>query len=279
VSTIIASTLAIGSLSVYNAANNIQSLPISVIGVSLAIAAFPYFSQALVERDERTFVQHFSLTVRRVLFFIIPASILLLLLRAQIVRVVLGAGAFDWEDTVLTAQTLGFFSLSLFAQSLIPTFARSFYALEDTRTPVRVAITAVVLNVIGSITLSAIFGVLGLAISFSFSSFVHMLVLYLLLRRRVRSLDDQRIFAATLRITAAALVMGGTVWGMLRLLALGVDMQTFVGIFLQGAIAGVVGIVVYLIIAASFRFDEARVMLSWLRALKRQVTNGNGRNE
>ena len=118
--TIFASTLIAGSLSSFTLALNLQSFPINVFGLSLAIAAFPIFSQAWVNNKAGDLIEHLSYSMRRVLFFVIPLSITFLILRAQIVRVILGAGQFDWTDTINTAQVLGFLALSMIAESLLP---------------------------------------------------------------------------------------------------------------------------------------------------------------
>lgn len=282
IETIIASTLSAGSLSIYTAANNLQAFPISVFGVSLAIAVFPLISQAVATKNNEQFVVQFSVTVRRILFLIIPTSVLILLLRAQIVRVVLGAGAFDWEATILTAQALGFFSLSLFAQSLLPVLSRSFYALQDTKTPVKISIGSVILNAILSLTFVHFMGVIGLALSFSIANVATMLAYVLVLRRRVGYLDDTKVLRSALRISGAALGAGLVTWVSLHIIALGVNMHTFIGIALQGAVAGALGVITYVCIAMIFHFDEVSILREWivkrlapLRNLKNGITRSN----
>ncbi|HCM68255.1 MAG: murein biosynthesis integral membrane protein MurJ [Candidatus Kerfeldbacteria bacterium RIFCSPLOWO2_01_FULL_48_11] len=279
ISVIIGSTLAVGTVAVFNFANNLQSFPIGVFGYSLAIAAFPIFSEAFAQNDTKKFVEHFSIAFRRVLFLIIPVSVLMLLLRAQIVRLVLGSGNFGWADTILTAQTLGYFSLSLFAQALIPMLARSFYALQDTKTPVKVGLLSVGINVILGWTLSRIWGVIGLGLAFSVASIVNMLFLLILLHHRVGNLDDNRIANSTLKILFISSVMGLVSWGMLRFLAIGVDMQRFVGVLIQGVGAGAVGIIVYLALAVIMKCEEIHILTSWVKKTKAQLFFRGGSQE
>ena len=274
ISVIIGSTLVAGSVAVFNFANNLQSFPINVFGVSLAIASFPIFSEAFAQNNREKFMVQFSVSFRRILFFIIPTSVLILLLRAQIVRVILGAGSFSWEDTYLTAQTLGFFSLSLFAQSLIPILARSFYALHDTKTPVKVAVVAVIVNVLGALLLSRYMGVMGLSLAFSISSLTNMFMLIWLLRRRVGYLDDTKIINSTLKLVGISALMGCIVWVTKYVMSLGINMRTFVGIFIQGVGSAAVGITFYLILAIVFKCDEIKIITDWLSRLKRQLLNG-----
>ena len=275
--TIVASTLMAGSIAVFSLANNLQSFPINVFGVSLAIAAFPLMSSAFAEENKEKFVIHFSVTLRRVLFLIIPASVLILLLRAQIVRVILGSGAFDWQDTYLTAQTLGFFALSLFAQSLIPMLARSFYAHQDTKTPVKISVFSLIINIIGSVILGQTMGVTGLALSFSISNIINMVLLVCALRSKIGYLDDKKIIKSAGKIILASAVMGLVVWSVKKFIVLGVDMHTFVGVFLQGLVAGSIGILVYLIIALIFRFDEVSIIFQWFKRTKKVIID-NGEN-
>jgi putative peptidoglycan lipid II flippase len=261
----IASTLVIGSVAIFNFAFNLQSLPLGIFGISFAIAAFPILSHQASESDQSVFVQTFSQTFRRILFFVIPSSILILLLRAQIVRVVLGTGAFDWEDTILTARMLGFFSLSLFAQCLIPLIARSFYALEETRTPVIVSVFSMALNIALSLFLVKSHGVIGLAMAFSIASFVNMLTLLVLLHVRFHGLDDRRIITSIVKTTIASLVMGVYAYGTLYAVAPLVNMRTFVGIATQGLVAGTIGIIVFLLMSHVLRNDEVNVFQKIMR--------------
>jgi putative peptidoglycan lipid II flippase len=271
INTIIGSTLVAGSITVFNFANNLQNFPINVFGVSLAIAAFPVLSEAFAENNREKFVHQFSETIRRILYLMIPVSILFLLLRAQIVRVILGANAYSWTATYLTAQVLGLFAISLFAQALIPTLARSFYAHQDTKTPVKVGIVSVVVDIVCSIFFSRWWGVQGLAAAFSLANIVNMLLLYFYLRRRFGDLDDVRILKSGIKIVGASLLMSGIVVGMKYFLALGVNMHTFVGIFIQGAVAGIVGLIAYFVFSLLLRCEEVGMIRSWLVKLRDQI--------
>jgi putative peptidoglycan lipid II flippase len=205
-----------------------------------------------------------------------------LLLRAHIVRVILGAGKFDWEATYLTAQTLGYFAVSLVAQSLVPMLARSYYADQDTKTPVKIAIVTLMMNIGLSLLLSHRFGILGLAAAYSFSNVLNMILLLAVLRIRHGDLDDRVIIRSTVKILMASAVMGVIIWLSLRAVLPGVNTHTRIGIFLQGAISGIAGLTVYGIIALVFRFDEVKIIAGQLRKYWMQIrglANGglNGR--
>src|SRR3989344_4125834 len=129
----IGSFLGAGAISSFTFANNIQSVIISIIGVSLAMAAFPVLSDLYSKEEKQEFRLAFLSTARKIIFFTVPAACFLVVFRAHIVRLVLGSGAFSWEDTRLVAATLAIFGLSLAFQSLYHLFIRTLYAMGDNK--------------------------------------------------------------------------------------------------------------------------------------------------
>lgn len=276
--TMIASTLAAGSIAVFNLANNLQSLPISIFAVSLAVAVFPSFAEAVGTNDVKLFAQNFSTSVRRILFLLIPISVLMLILRAQLVRVILGTGAFDWQATYYTAQTVGLFALSIFAQGLIPVLVRSFHAFEDSMTPMVASIVSIILNIALSWILAKNFGlgVLGLALAFSISSIINMLILYIFLNFHAHHINHGQILSSVLKISINSFIAGFVAYTTLHLLAKMVNMHTFFGILLQGVGAGLMGLISYLILGIVFRLDEVSIVKSGV--LKFWLFLKNGKN-
>ncbi|OJI06158.1 murein biosynthesis integral membrane protein MurJ [bacterium CG10_46_32] len=259
VSTIIGSTLAIGSVAILNAANNLQNVPIGIFAIPIALAYFPLFSEAWVKKDMPELIAAFSKAMRRILLIAIPSSIFIILLRAHIVRLVLGAGAFDWSDTILTARTLSFFAVSLFAQSLIPLIARVFYALQDTKTPVIASAGSLILNIYLSLKLVGIMGIAGLGLAFSISSIANVLVLWLLLRKRLGDLDDARVFSSAMKITLISVLAGWALYATLFMIASYVNTQTGFGLMVQAGVAGVVGLAVYVGLGTLMKLEEMKI--------------------
>lgn len=272
--TMIASTLTAGSIAVFNLANNLQSLPISLFAVSLAIAVFPTFTQAINEKNTKMFVENFSISLRRILFLLIPVSVWVVILRAHLVRVILGSGKFDWYNTVDTAQALGFFAISIFAQGLIPLLARSFYAHEDTKTPMLVSIFSISLNILLSWFLAQFFGVLGLALAFSISSIINMLILYIILNIKIRAIDNNKILNSLLKICVFSFGSGFITYAVLYYLSLIMTTNTFIGIFTQGFVAGIAGLLSYLILAIVFKLEEIAIVHKKLKKILLLFKNG-----
>lgn len=252
--TVIATTLASGSLAIMNFAGNLQAFAIGIFGISFAVAAFPTFSAQAFDRKKLS--ESFSQTVRQILFFIVPSTVLLLTLRAQIIRVILGVGKFDWEDTILTIDALGFFALSLFAQSLIPLLTRVFYARHDTKSPFYVGVVSFFLNVILSFWLSDVLGVAGLALAFSISSIFNFVLLWIVLRIEVGYLHEMRILVSSLKFSAAAIVAGIAIQATKLLVWPFIDMSKTIGVSLQGFLAGTMGVLVYILISYILKTEE-----------------------
>lgn len=137
--TALAGLLASGSIAVFMFSFNLQAVPLAVIGASYSVAAFPALAQALSRGERAAFVEHIATAARYVFFWALPATALLIVLRAYIVRVILGSGAFDWTDTRLTAAGLALFSLSLSAQALTLLLVRGYYAAGRTLVPFLIA--------------------------------------------------------------------------------------------------------------------------------------------
>lgn len=246
VMTTLASTLTAGSLTVFNFAKNIQYFPVGIIGYSFALAAFPALSEMIAENKTFEMKEHLIDTSRKVLFFIIPITILFLLLRAQIVRVVFGSGQFGWDATIKTSQALAYFSMSLFAQSLVPLLVRGFFAIKDTWSPFIISLIAMMINVGFALFLKEIYGVASLAMAFSISMVVQFALLWVLLRIKMNGLNEIEIVPLAGKISLAGFVMAVITQVLKYPLASIVNMQRVWGVFTQGFVAGIVGLGIYL---------------------------------
>jgi len=269
VATIIASTLAAGSVAVMNFASNLQSVPYSFIGVSYAVAAYPSLTRLAVKKDNARFIENVNGVTRQVLFFTVPVAIILLLLRAQVVRVVLGTGRFSWTDTVRTADALALFAISIAFQSVSPLLIRAFYALKDSTTPLLIGLVTVAADIIGNITLSKSLGVPGLALAFSISSGIQVALLWVTLRLKVGTLDETALIRSLAKITVAAVPMALVIQLAKNFLGARVNMATFVGVATQLLAAALAGLVVYVAFAWLLRSEEAQ---SFLISIKRRVS-------
>ncbi|HYE59834.1 MAG TPA: murein biosynthesis integral membrane protein MurJ [Candidatus Kapabacteria bacterium] len=258
VMTMIGSILGSGAIAIFTLANNLQYVAVGSIGVSFAIAAFPTLSLLAAEQKKEEIAQHIARTTRYILFCILPITILFLLLRAQIVRVILGTGAFDWNATILTMNTLAFFSFSLFAQCLIPLLARVFYALHDTWTPFLISLLSTIITISLSFLFRDQYGVLGLALAFSLSSVFQLTIMWVLLRQTLGTLNELPILHTLYKLSLAGMCMSLTIQFLKEPLADIVDMATFWGVLTQATLSGGIGLLIYGIFCYILRVDEIR---------------------
>lgn len=131
----LASTLTVGAISVFNLSYNLQSVPLALIGVSYSVAAFPTLVEYFNNKKFEEFMYHVMIPIRQIIFWSMPVITLFIVLRAQIVRVILGTGNFDWSDTRLTAAALALFIISVVAQSVVLLLVRAYYAAGKTWKP------------------------------------------------------------------------------------------------------------------------------------------------
>lgn len=251
----IASLLGGSAIAVYNLADNIQTMPMVVFGASFAMAIFPTLSEKASRQDWSAFADDFTKTLRSILFFMVPIMFGVILLRAQIVRMILGSGHFGWSQTIDTANTLGYFALALVFTSIVPLFARSFYALCNTKIPMLATILTVIISIIAGRTLSGFMGVGGLALAYSLGSFFNALLLYLLLARRIKIAQWPLIWFIV-KIFLAALIMAIALQEVKFIMAIFVDMSRFWGVFVQTMTALIVSIIVYIALTWIFNCEE-----------------------
>ena len=205
--TIIASGLQEGRLAIFTLAQNLAHVPIGLFGISFAVAAFPVLSSQYAEKKELAFSQTIYKTLTQILFFLFPSLVVFALLDEQIVRLVLGAGEFDWASTLLTARTLLYFIPGILAQALLPLFARAFYAQKNTRHPLYAAGVGLVLNAILGIWLAGLFGVIGLAMAFSLASLVQVILLMIWQFSKIPKTDVPNALSSTSFMFVASMAM------------------------------------------------------------------------
>lgn len=265
----LASLMEKGSITVFNFAFDLQSVPLSIIGVSYSIAAFPMLSKLFADGDKETFLGHIITGARHIIFWSVPVSILFVVLRAQIVRVIYGAGRFDWSSTKLVAATLAIFAISVVAQSLILLFIRGYYAMGNTRKSLFTSVTAGILTIVFSFTFVHIFNssnffryfienlfrvdgladtsVLMLALGFSLSSIINCIALWLMFENDFKGFS-RSVLGTLFQSFSASVIMGAITYFCLNIFDNVFNINTFLGIFGQGFVSGIIGIISGIII-------------------------------
>jgi putative peptidoglycan lipid II flippase len=263
VETFLASWLTVGAVSALNYAWRVMLLPQGVVAQSVATAAFPTFADQYARGQLAQLRSSLSATVRSILFIAIPAAIGLLVLREPIVQLLFQRGEFTAASTAIVALALAGYALGLIGHSGVEILARAFYALHDTKTPVLLGILALAIDLVMGISLINALGVLGLALANMTAASIEMILLIVVIRRRLVGLDDRRVALSALKTTAAAVLMGLSVW-----LFLSATAEASVFVRVVGGL--IIGAGVFFVAAWLLHSEELRGVLGMV---KRRLTS------
>ncbi|MFT5280921.1 MAG: putative peptidoglycan lipid II flippase, partial [Flavobacteriaceae bacterium] len=259
----LASTFVSGSVSLFRLSFNLQSIALGVIGASYAVAVFPVLSSSYVHGHIEEFKKQFQFSLYQIIFWSLPLSALFIVLRAHIVRVILGTSNFDWSDTRITAGALALFALSFVSQGVVLLCTKTFYAMGKTMRPVLLNTIGFLLTLFFTWLFLFLFNthevlrnmiegllrvrgargteLLMLPLAFSVGSLLNMFLVLFFLRKDVG-------FKLYFWKPFIQLVVGACATGLFAYLFLHItphifNTTTFQGLLLQGICAGIVGMI------------------------------------
>lgn len=186
----------------------ILQLVSGVIVVSIATAMYPKLSNYATERKYGKLKKTLMNSISYAQLIVVPAAIGLMILAEPIIRLLFQKGNFDAESTRLTASVLLYYLPSLFGLTVKDLTVRAFYAHRDIKTPVKVTVIQMIIQVILSITLSQIMGISGLALSTSIASIISGFIILILYRIKYGRINLKRFAISMVKILVAALIMG-----------------------------------------------------------------------
>lgn len=205
----LASGLSAGSISALNYANLINQIAPSVFGVAVSTAIFPSLSWHVALAQHDKFRDIVSKAIRITLLITVPLTVGLVFLSIPVIRFLFERGAFTREATILTSGVLIYFGVGTFALALNYVLIRAFYALNDTKTPVKLAITAVITNIILSMILVKVMAQNGLALASSIATMIQMGLLLIFLQKKIGNLKLKSLFADFLKTGSSAVAAVG----------------------------------------------------------------------
>jgi len=211
IGTILASLLPEGSVSFLYYADRVVELPLGVFAIAVGTATLPSFSEQVARGEFDEFRRTFSFSLMLILFISVPASVALIILRKPIISVLFQRGAFDSLSVAATADALLFYTVGLWAFSTIRVVVSAFYSLQDTKSPMKAAVVALVVNALCSVVLMFPLRHGGLALATSIASAVNVLMLSFVLRRRIGPFLDERFALSLGKICAASVIMGACI--------------------------------------------------------------------
>jgi putative peptidoglycan lipid II flippase len=267
------------SFVIYDYALTLSFAPVVLFGQSIAQAALPVLSREKDMLDK--FRSTFTSSYIQMLYLVLPVSVLFLVLRIPIVRLIFGAAAFDWMATVLTGRTLAFFALSIFASALIYLVTRAFFALQDTKTPLILGTISTIIM----ITLSSIFvlvwsnnlmdyaqnytgrfrlipvGVESLAFAYSIAAIINLSLLLFFLNRKV-GIFSYEFFISQIKIFLSVVCMGFALYIPIKLLdQLVFDTTRTINLILLTGISSFFGFAIYFFLTWLLNVKEASTFL------------------
>jgi putative peptidoglycan lipid II flippase len=261
--TAFASLMGEGSISILTFSINLQSVPLALIGISYSLAAFPTLTRRFQENNLKGFVEQVALTTRFIIFWSLPLTALLIVLRAQVVRVILGTGMFDWNATRLTAAALALFVLSSVFQSLILLFMRGFYSAGFTKKPFIINLFSTAFIFVAAYGLVKLFYaseifpyfvgvllkvedlpnivVLMLPLAFSLGTILNGVILWIVFEKQFNGFS-RKVMQTLFQTFGVSVIMGAVAYWGLGVFGSIFSTETLFGLFFQGLAAGIISI-------------------------------------
>lgn len=260
----IASKFPTGSIAAYTFSFNLQSVPLVIIGASYSLAAFPTLASHYVKKELLAISECIGTGLRHIIFWSLPITALFIILRAHIVRVVLGSGAFDWSDTKITAAALAIFIISVVFQSIQLFLTRAHYAFGRTRLPLFINLGSATLTVALAFIFAKFFDpqsgflfflanllkvngldrvlVLVLPLAFSVGALFSAFLLWRYLEKEIREPITTSLKRTLRDSFAAMIVIGSFSAAFLRVFDGIFGLDSALGVFLNAFLSGMIGL-------------------------------------
>ena len=267
----IATSLAAGSLTIFNFARQLYLLPVTLFGTTIGQASFPMLSAEAAAENQKEFQKTVKSSILQVLYFSLPAAVIVLILRLPAVRIAFGARNFPWTATLLTSKTVAFLALAIPTLSVNAVLTRAFYALHNTKTPLIIAAIGATLTALLSFTFSTIngLGVVGLGLALTISNLLQMLMLLISLHKKSPIISWKMIFSVG-KIITAALATGVFLWAPMRIIDRFIlDTTKTVNLLILTVSVLAIGLFVYLNLSAILKIEQ----LSEVISLGRRIGN------
>jgi len=291
----IASKFPEGSIAAYTFSFNLQSVPLVIIGSSYSLAAFPTLAGHFIKKELSAIGVCISSGIRHIIFWSLPITALFVVLRAHIVRVILGSGAFSWSDTRITAAALALFVISVVFQNIQLFLTRAHYAFGKTRLPLFINLGNAILTVILAFVFSLYFSpegtffsnisrllkvdglvrvaVLGLPIAFSIGATFSAILLWQFLEKEIKHSSIKPILICFRDSLLNALLIGATTSFALRFFDDVFSLDYAFGVFMQAFISGMIGIAVGVAFLLIIRNMELKEILDSMKSKFKKIPN------
>lgn len=262
----LASGLPEGSISALNFANKLNGFAYGLFTISLATVIYPLLSRLSAEKAMASFKDKLVKSLNIITLIILPITVGAVVLRQPIVSVLFERGRFDARATSMTASALMFYALGMVFYGYRDVLNRTFYSLQDTKTPMINGMLTVALNVVLNLILVRFMQHNGLALATSLSAVIMTLLLFANLRKRLGGIGGRKLFDAFLKCGAASLIMGLAVYWLDGFIARFVlPVNGLMSLLVLGVIIAF-GVLLYFALVYIFRVEE----VTWLADIARK---------
>jgi putative peptidoglycan lipid II flippase len=254
VETNLASRMAEGTVRAYNQATTLHMVPINLIGVAISTAAFPKMSERLDQGRPDLFKKEFQTVLRVIIWLALPVATIAFFGRGYLANFVMNGG------NHLISTLLGALCIAILFRSIFHIASRSFYAQQDTKTPLYISVVSVTLNIVLAILLSTTFhlGAYGIALAASIVAVIEVSILFSVMARRIKGLFDAVFIHASLRMLSATGFMAVATYLMVLMMPLRDGPQSFFTTFPQFALIAAVSMSIYTAICLAMKLEEPR---------------------
>lgn len=259
----LASRMTEGTLRIYQQATTLHAMPINLIGIAISNAAFPRLSERVGQNRPDLFRLELQKVMRVIIWMILPVSIITYFCRGYIVHFIMNGG----EETM--AGLLGVLVIAILFRAVYHIAARSFYARQDTRTPLYISIVAITLNIALAIwfTMELKLGPYGLAYAQSIVAVIEVILLFIIMSRQIEKLFDRRFVEAVSRMVLATAVTGIVCYIMVQILPLRATDQSFFSAFPKFTIITLISLGFYVLLCRALRLMEVQPIIERVKKL------------
>ena len=257
VETNLASRMVAGSVRAYQQAGSLSSVPVNLIGVAISTAAFPKMTERLGQGRPDLFKKELQAVLRVIIWLALPVTVIAYFTRGYLVNFINNPG-----DPYM-ASIMAILVISILFRSVYFISARSFYAQQDTKTPLYISIFTISLNITLAIwfSMGLSMGVYGLAWASVITSAIEVCILFTLMSRRIKGLFDGAFVHAVSRMVIATALTGFITYVMVSALPLSANDQSIFSSLPKFVIIASVGLLSYVIICRLFRIEEVNPVI------------------
>lgn len=255
----VASQIAVGGITVLSYANKLIFFIQTIFIYSITTAMYPMISKLVAENNIVRLKKVIVEVISVVCLLIVPATIGIMTLSEPIVKLLYGRGQFDTKALAMTSGALFFYSIGLTGIGIRDILARTFFSLQDTKTPAIIALVSVATNIFLNLTLSKFMGISGLALATGIAETVGMLLLFGMLRKKVGPLGIKRLIVSFFKIVIASLIMGAITK------VIFIYLNIYIGITISLFLSILVAIIVYLALILILKIEEVKELFKIIK--------------